>query len=139
LRLGEERNRPLAELLEALVEESGRMFSGCKVRLVVEDGLPEVPPGEGGVELLRVLREALSNARRHSEAEEVLVTVRAEGAYVVAEVSDDGRGFVVGGPSGVGLKSMRERAAALGGELVVESEPWAGTRVRLKVPVRRLE
>ena len=114
------------------------MFSGCEVRLAVDGGLPDTPPGEGGVEVLRVLGEALSNARRHSGAALVTVTVWAEGADVVAEVSDDGRGFVPGGPGGVGLKSMRERTAALGGVLEVESEPGAGTRVRLRVPMRRL-
>ncbi|MDQ3430372.1 MAG: PAS domain S-box protein [Actinomycetota bacterium] len=138
LRLGEEGGRPLAELLETLVDESRRMFSGCEVRLAVDGGLPDTPPGEGGVEVLRVLGEALSNARRHSGAALVAVTVWAEGADVVAEVSDDGRGFVPGEPGGVGLKSMRERTAALGGDLEVESEPGAGTRVRLRVPMRRL-
>ena len=138
LRLGEEGGRSLAELLETLVEESGRMFSGCEVRLVVEDGLPQAPPGEAGVEVLRILREALSNVRRHSNAGRVLVAVRGEGTDVVAEVSDDGRGFVPGGASGVGLKSMRERAGALGGEFEVASEPGVGTRVRLRVPTNRL-
>jgi signal transduction histidine kinase len=125
-------------LLEGLVEESGRMFSGCEVLLAVEGTLPESPLGDGGVEVLRILREALSNARRHSEAGKVIVTVRARGEDLVAEVSDDGRGFVVGGPTGVGLKSMRERAAALGGELGVESQPGADTKVRLRVPLRSL-
>ena len=138
LRLGEEGGKPLAELLETLVDESGRMFTGCEVRLAVEGGLPEIPPGEAGVEVLRILREALSNARRHSGAGKVLVSVGAEGTEVVAEVCDDGRGFVVGGPSGVGLKSMRERASALGGALEVGSEPGGGTRVRLRVPLDRL-
>jgi len=138
LRLGGEEGRPLAELLETLVDEVRRMSPGCEVRLAVGEGLPEGPPGEAGVEVLRVLREALTNARRHSGANKVLVEVRAEGENLVAEVSDDGRGFVVGGPSGVGLKSMRERATALGGTLWVTSEPGAGTRVRLNVPMHRL-
>jgi signal transduction histidine kinase len=138
LRLGGEGGRPLVELLEALVNEGRRMSPGCEVRLDAESGLPEAPPGEGGVEVLRVLREALTNARRHSGAGKVLMTVRAEGEEFVAEVSDDGRGFVPGGPTGVGLNSMRERAVALGGSLKVDSEPGAGTRVRLRVPLRRL-
>ncbi|HZF59393.1 MAG TPA: PAS domain S-box protein [Rubrobacter sp.] len=138
LRLGGEGGRPLVELLEALVNEGRRMSPGCEVRLDVESRLPEAPPGEGGVEVLRVLREALTNARRHSGAGKVVVTVRVEGEEFVAEVSDDGRGFVPGGPTGVGLNSMRERAVALGGSLKVDSEPGAGTRVRLRVPLRRL-
>lgn len=138
LRLGGEGGRPLAELLEALVEEGRRMAPGCDVRLVLESSLPEAPPGAGGAEVLRVLREALSNARRHSGAGRVLVAVRAEGDDLVAEVTDDGRGFVPGGPTGVGLNSMRERAVALSGSLEVDSEPGAGTKVRLRVPLRRL-
>ena len=136
LRLGGEMGKSLTGLLEALVEESRQMSPGYEVRLAVGGGLPEASPGEAGVEVLRVLREALSNARRHSAATRVLVSVGE--SELVAEVLDDGRGFVPGGPSGVGLKSMRERAAALEGTLEVDSEPGAGTRVRLRVPLPRL-
>lgn len=62
------------------------------------------------------------------------MTLRAEGEDLVAEVSDDGRGFGAGSAPGVGLRSMQERASALGGELEVESEPGKGTTVRVRVP-----
>jgi signal transduction histidine kinase len=51
----------------------------------------------------------------------------------VAEVADDGRGFGPGTNPGVGVRSMRERAAVLGGKLEIESEVGEGTRVRLRV------
>ena len=77
-----------------------------------------------------MVQEALTNARRHSGAKNVRVNLCIEGEELVIEVADDGRGF---GP-GVGLSSMRERVASLGGKLEVESEVGGGTTVRLRVP-----
>jgi signal transduction histidine kinase len=119
------------------VEEVRVMAPGCDVRLKVKEGFPSGSLGETGVELSRVLREALTNARRHSGAGRVTVSLRTEGEELVAEVSDDGRGFGPEADPGGGSKSMRERAAALGGELRVESEPRRGTTVRLQVPLPR--
>ena len=87
--------------------------------------------------MLRIVQEALSNVRRHSGAENAWVSLRTEGEDLVAEVEDDGRGFDAAATraGGIGQKSMRERAGALGGELEVESECGKGTRVRLRVPL----
>ncbi len=78
-----------------------------------------------------------SNARRHSGAGRVTVSLRTEGEDLVAEVSDDGRGLGPEAVPGVGQGSMRERAAAAGGELRIESEPGRGTTVLLRVPLPR--
>lgn len=64
------------------------------------------------------------------------MSLRMEGDDLVAEVSDDGRGFDPEARAGIGLRSMRERTAALGGKLRIESEPGEGTRVRLRAPMR---
>jgi signal transduction histidine kinase len=93
--------------------------------------------GETGTQLWRVLQEALTNVRRHSRARKVSVVLRTEGEELIAEVSDDGRGFGPEAVPGVGHSSMRERAAALGGELQIESEPEVGTTVRLRAPLPR--
>ena len=111
------------------------MAPGCDIRREVEEGFPSGPMGEAGVELSRVLREALTNARRHSGAGRVTVSLRTEGEDLIAEVADDGRGFGPEAEPGGGSKSMRERAAALGGELRIESEPGRGTTVRLRAPL----
>ena len=103
--------------------------------LEVKERLPKTSLGNTGTEALRVIQEALTNARRHSEAGTVEVTLSKDGEDLVAEVADDGRGFEPETASGVGLKSMRERAAALGGKLEVASEVAQGTRVRLRVPM----
>lgn len=138
LRLEEERDRPFPALLEALVTQNREMAPHCDLRLAVDGGFPQEPLGETGTELLRIIQEALSNVRRHSGAKNVLVTVWLEGGDLVAEVSDDGRGFQPGSGTGVGLKSMRERVTAIGGELNVRSEPGKGTRVRLRASMPAL-
>ncbi len=84
---------------------------------------------------MRIVQEALANARRHAEPRRVEVRLALDGGVVRVEVSDDGRGFGPETVPGVGQGSMGERAAAVGGELQIESEPGQGTRVRLRVPL----
>ena len=77
--------------------------------------------------------EAMTNAAKHADAREVQVTVQAAEQRLRVEVSDDG----VGGaePSGgSGLTGLADRVAALGGTLVVESPPGAGTRISASIP-----
>ncbi len=95
--------------------------------------VPELDPRVQAA-AFRVVQEALHNALRHSGASEVSVTLSRARGRVVLEVADDGAGFDPGlAVPGLGLASMRERAAAVGGKLRVSSAPGAGTRVRLTV------
>jgi signal transduction histidine kinase len=84
--------------------------------------------------LFRIAQEALANVARHSEAKGVQLTVSCAGEAAILEVTDDGHGFVP--PSavdrGMGLRSMRERVEALGGDLEVESTSGEGTRIRAR-------
>ncbi len=86
--------------------------------------------------LLRILREAMTNAAKHGASREVTVSLQSEdGIRLVVE--DDGCGFDPDGvaPSrGFGLLSMRERAASVGGLLSLDSAPSRGTRVEVAVP-----
>jgi signal transduction histidine kinase len=99
----------------------------------VDEGFPASFSGVAGIEMVRIVQEALTNIRRHSEARRATVTLGAAGAQMWIEVEDDGRGFGAGNSPGMGLTGMRERALAIGGELEVESEENVGTRVRLRV------
>jgi PAS domain S-box-containing protein len=137
LRLEEERNRPFSELVESVVQRNRMMARGQEIGLEVEEGFPATPFGDAGTEILRVIQETLTNARRHSGARNVRVTLRSEGDEIVAEISDDGKGFGPGTAPGVGLRSMRERAVALGGKLEIESQVGQGTTVRLRAPMTR--
>jgi signal transduction histidine kinase len=84
----------------------------------------------------RVAQEALHNALRHAGASGVRVSLVQAGRQVVLQVSDNGHGFVAREQSGgLGLDSMRERAAAAGGKLTIRSGP-KGTVVRMTVPFR---
>src|SRR5829696_4638516 len=96
--LRREGEQPLVKSIESLVELNQLATPEREIRLIVEEGLPEGIPVEVNVELLRVLQEALINARRHSGARNVEVRLGLEGqeemmVVVVAEVVVDGRGF----------------------------------------------
>jgi GAF domain-containing protein len=88
----------------------------------------------------RIVQEALTNTVKHAGANQVTVTIESVPGKVMLSVTDDGAGFDPAGefPGHLGLKSMRERALKLGGDLVIESEPGKGTRVSgwLPVPAR---
>ncbi|MFN7550386.1 MAG: sensor histidine kinase [Pseudomonadota bacterium] len=84
--------------------------------------------------LALALREATTNIIRHAGARRVAAELLREAANVVLTVSDDGVGGAVA--DGNGLKGMRERLAALGGTLAIESQAGQGTRLRIVVPWR---
>jgi signal transduction histidine kinase len=88
--------------------------------------------------LLRVLQEALSNAARHSRARKVEVRLTLEGEFVMLDVTDDGVGFDADADY-VRVRScgMRERLTALGGQLLLESNPGEGTTVTAALPLAR--
>jgi signal transduction histidine kinase len=122
----------LAESLRRYALLAGRAH-GIAVRLTACD-VPELDPRVQAA-AFRVAQEALHNALRHSGASEISVTLSRTRSRVILEVADDGTGFDTGLASGgLGLASMRDRAAAVGGSLRVTSAPGAGTRVRLSVP-----
>ncbi|WP_245690815.1 GAF domain-containing sensor histidine kinase [Sinosporangium album] len=88
--------------------------------------------------VLRVAQEALHNALRHSDATTVEVGLVSEGGRLTLRVRDDGRGFDLEAAAscGLGLASMSDRAAAVGGRVRVESERGKGTSVRMEVEFR---
>ncbi|WP_461030261.1 sensor histidine kinase, partial [Streptomyces sparsus] len=100
-------------------------------------GVRALPAGQEEA-LLRVAQEALHNALRHAGATRVAVTLCRRERGVVLRVTDDGSGF---DPTAVrregrhlGLVSMRDRAAGVGGVLAVRSEPGKGTLIEMEVP-----
>jgi len=124
----------LAAYVASWREQSG-VEASCEI-----DGEPMLAPLVE-LQLLRILQEALSNVRKHARAERVVVRMAQEDGRVYASVIDDGVGF---NPRTIerselprfGLTIMRERAQAIGAELVVDSQPGEGTRVRVSVPVK---
>ncbi|MBO1752373.1 sensor histidine kinase [Actinotalea sp. BY-33] len=143
----------LARLAERFTQETGVV-----VEVVVPEQLPPLDR-EREVVLLRAAQEALSNVRRHADAHRVRLVLRegpgqagaggavpgcatgtggapAQARTVHLEVVDDGRGFdPVAAGTGLGLRGMRERVTAGGGDLSVESSVGDGTRVRVSLPL----
>ena len=137
LRLGVDRKQTLVELLEWIVQLNRQSSPEREIESSIEGVLPTLPH-EVEVELLRIVREALANVRRHSRARHVNIAAGASGGKLWAEVSDDGRGF---NPSkvngGMGILGMRERAGAVGGKLKIRSELGEGTTVSFELALSK--
>jgi signal transduction histidine kinase len=109
--------------------------------LRVDEHLNDEPfTPEARMQVFRILQEALSNARKHSQAHCIQVIFATENHQVCITVQDDGTGFdplqsAAKGQSHFGLQFMRERVEALGGCLEVISQPNQGTRVVARAPM----
>ena len=89
--------------------------------------------------LYRVCQEAVSNVIRHSGAHQVIVEAHVDAAHVALSVRDDGSGLPSGAQGGIGLKSMRERLAQLGGELTLRPVLPHGLEILARLPRRDRE
>jgi two-component system sensor histidine kinase UhpB len=158
------------ELVRDALDDVRSMMTGLRPRLLEERGLvaaleslaampplwgPDVRveargqvgqrlPPELALGLYRIAQEAVSNARRHSGASRVVVSLYIDRDMVTLEVGDDGHGFSVsdaasGVGRGEGIPGMRERALLLGAHLAIVSRPREGTRVIVTVPLDRPE
>ena len=125
-------------VLEAAAELPRERGLQLDLDIAAAAGIDEKVTPETSHELVQMIREALSNVVRHSDAAGVRIAVLDDTDAAVLEVSDDGRGFDVGqraGPGHLGLANLRDRAAALGGELRIESRPGGGTTVMVRIPL----
>jgi signal transduction histidine kinase len=121
------------QVLERYVEDFADRF-GIPADCVGDPALEQLP-ARAQAELLRIVQEALNNARKHADATRVHVEASVGASGLRLTVVDNGRGFRVDEPAtGYGLRSMRERAALIGARVVVESQPQGGTRVVVELP-----
>jgi len=132
----------LADLgLSGAIQEAAKQI-GTALNVTVEveldpaiDGLPETVE----IVALRVIQEALQNARKHAQASSIRIRMWRDEAGWTMEVRDDGRGFdsddpPVSGRRHFGLQFMRERAELIGARFEVRSSPNLGTAVRMTIP-----
>jgi len=131
--------RPESIKTEGLVSALNKHAAALAARhnIAVETQLGEEPPlpVEAKEVAYRVAQEATHNTIKHSGASRISITLCQEGEWVTLEVQDNGSGFDPSAqfPGHLGLQSMRERAAALGGDIEIESAPGQGTLVRLRL------
>jgi signal transduction histidine kinase len=132
--------RPESLEEEGLVAALGKQVAALEARhgIAVEDDLREEPPVPLSVKeaIYRIAQEALHNTVRHARAGKVRISLVRDPGSTTVEIRDDGLGFDAGAdfPGHLGLRSMRERAARLGGTLEVSSAPGTGTTVRARIP-----
>ncbi|HKY84935.1 MAG TPA: GAF domain-containing sensor histidine kinase [Anaerolineales bacterium] len=117
------------------VRESASSQAEGGPRVVVEapDSLPDLPAAVE-VAAYRIATEAVTNVARHANADHVVVRFDLTDALELT-IQDDGGGIPAKARAGVGITSMRERAAELGGRVDVEAVPGGGTRVRARLPL----
>lgn len=121
--------------LEALVSTL-RTLNPIAIDLRVDAGALRLTEREE-LHSLQIVRECVSNAMRHGRAQEIGVAIQAEGNRPVLQVHDNGRGFDAASlVRGSGLNNISSRAAEVGAELSIESEPGKGTEVRLRFAPR---
>jgi signal transduction histidine kinase len=107
--------------------------SGLQISVTAPEALPMLPAALE-VAIYRIALEGLTNVIRHAQAMTCQVQITL-GDTLALEISDDGRGLSEEHRSGVGLNSMRERSAELGGTFSITSKPEGGTRVLAQLPL----
>ena len=119
------------------LEVVGEAGNGLEVRTRVE-GTPRPLPAGTDLAAYRIIQESLTNVTRHAGPATATVLVRYGPADLTVQVDDDGRGPAAadnGAARGNGIRGMRERVAALGGELTTGPRPDGGFRVQARLPL----
>lgn len=128
----------LAGAVEEMVRHADQVHPVARFTFQVDPGFPDVR-GELAMPAYRVAQEALNNIAKHSDATLTSVTLSAlpETGHLRMVIQDNGRGFDPQSPrsTGIGLIGMRERVAAVGGELRITSAPGQGTTVCVTLPL----
>jgi signal transduction histidine kinase len=122
------------ESLDAIAQELQDRFG---IAIAVDASLDQDLESGERENVTRIAREAIANAARHGKARNVIVSLRHNEHGVVLRVLDDGCGIGAGksvAPEGFGLRSMRERAAALGGQMSVRQPQRGGTELEVVLP-----
>ncbi len=131
--------------VEALAREAEELGMHAVIDLEVDlDGGADVlraMPVDRHMDLLFIVREALSNVARHSSATRAALLLALDDGALVLRVEDNGRGFdpqLVPGPDALGrhqgLTNMRDRAVGMGGTFAIERPDGPGTRIIVRVP-----
>ena len=134
LRAPIEESRDLARGLEQYAQ---RIMKWYGLQVVLEHDPCRALAPQHQETLIRFAREAINNAVRHAHCKTITVSGAEQDGRLTFSVTDDGGGFDPSQipPRKLGLKSMRELAACIGGEFVLETAPGAGTTVRLHIPI----
>lgn len=133
LRAPLEAGMPLPEALRRLADHF-HTATGLEVHLVLPPEPFDLPPIHH-LTLYRAVQEALTNVQRHAQAGQVWLVLTLHPDHVTLLVGDDGRGFPPEAEEhGFGLRGLRERIEALGGDLHLEERPGGGAQLHITLP-----
>src|SRR5258708_7364564 len=127
------------DLVEVVLEETNHFTATTDIPCVTQLAhLAQTPPSLC-VQVLRVIREGLTNIAHHAQARQVEIRVSFAGTALQVEICDDGVGFdpatIKPEEGHYGLLGLRERAHLIGGHLTILSQPGQGTRICLQIPL----
>jgi signal transduction histidine kinase len=127
------------DLLSAIRALADRLLTGTGIRVdLAETGRPRPLGNAVEEDLLRMAQETLTNALRHGHARSIQVLLAYDRRQVHLSIQDDGLGFDPATESaGYGMRSIRETLHQRRGRLDVESQPGAGSRITITLPLRR--
>jgi signal transduction histidine kinase len=123
-------------LVGAIRQQAANLSSATVFEVVADPETPALPAAVE-VALWRIAGEAMTNVSRHAGARTCQIVVRVTPSHAELEVRDDGRGLN-GARPGVGLTSVRERAAELGGTVCTEPSSEGGTVLRAVIPLAQV-
>lgn len=128
---------PVSHSLETDIQQ---LVSGIErragLRMMLHLQLQHPLPPEVHTGLYRIIQEALTNICKHAAATQVTLHLHTQPSQVVLDLQDDGQGFdVAQNTTGFGLQGMRERATSLGGTAQIQSQPGAGCRLQVTLPI----
>ncbi|MGD9666053.1 MAG: sensor histidine kinase [Synergistaceae bacterium] len=133
-------------IVQALTELSERQSAQLNIKIHLD--LQEIPDlsDEATLAFFRVAQEAVNNAAKHSDADNVSISLKNTGKMILLQIEDDGKGFEV--PDNFtelrvqghrGLSNMRERMSIVGGLFSIFSTPGKGTVIRCELPLVRVQ
>ena len=130
--------KDFAQAVRQLVDFMQTATPAARFEVAIDEALANRLPVELCTQLLYIVREALSNAARHSRGSRIAVSLQpAADAMALLSIQDNGRGFDPAEPrvGGHGLDNMAERTLQLGGMLELKSQPGHGTLVTVRFPL----
>jgi len=126
-------------LIEALRRAMQEFDAGGISATLRTRGIKQRLPQQMEYEVYQIIKEALTNVRKHSHADSVVLSFEGHTGSITASIKDNGVGFDLLGPAAgrtrLGIVGMNERAALLGGSVLVDSAPGKGTVVTLTIPL----
>jgi PAS domain S-box-containing protein len=126
-------------LVEAIEWHAGEFAKRSKIKCITE--LEDVDINfdpEKSISIFRIFQETLTNAARHSEADEIKIDLKVQNGWMILRVSDNGNGITeqeINNGTSLGILGMKERVLILGGIFNIKGEKDKGTIVDLKVPI----